>query len=62
MFVDYHYTGFLNPVYFYFFPKLFALRAYGYSDLDIIFPIGKYLFISIGMTTHHGYNMLVYLD
>ena len=44
------------------FSKSFALRAYDYFDLDPIVLIGKYLFISVGMTMLHGDMLLIYSD
>ena len=54
-FTVYKCTGFLNPVWELLFSKSFALRVYAYLDLDPIVFIGKYLFISVGMTTRHAY-------
>ena len=46
----------------YYFQKSFAPCAYDYFDSDLIILIGKYLFIFVGMTTRHGYQLLTDLD
>ena len=46
----------------YYFPNSFPLCAYDYFDFDPIVLLGKYLFISVGMNTRHGYKLLIYLD
>ena len=40
----------------------FALCVYGYIYLDPIILIEKYLFIFVGMTTCHGYKLVIYLN
>ena len=45
----------------YYFPTSFAFCACSYFDLDPNGIIGKYLFISVGMTTRHGFKVLIYL-
>ena len=55
--------GFSQPVLVnYYFPRSFSLHLYDYSNLDPIVLIGKYIFISVVMTTRHGYKLLIYLD